>query len=354
MARDVMASIKTGNIIFSNGEDVLVAEKSIWLFRANGEYVKKLVAIRRPHKAAFLPNRTAIVDSGMDHAYYYLDLKTGDILWKTKKKCHRNWEASHFAVTPDWSTVYNLFYAWSGSTYCLHVERIIPEKQIHDIFPVKEPLNLTGELCITSDLFCDEAGTLCALQDKNITRYEEYDYMETPQVVFHYGILALPFQNEALAPYWKRDWKEKNGKWPSICACNGRYILYKDLSVLDMESGHTFFLLDDVVRKLLPDDYFQCFCDFSRCLLTLWYTGAKQNAVIDYKNRTLVGLYLRDEPLGVGYGGCLIGNEFWTGTSNGIKRKPFPNIDLPVELPPPSKAQISATSKFYAEHPELW
>lgn len=333
MARNIMASIKNGNIIFSNGDDVLVAGKTMWLFRTNGEYIKKLAAIRRPHKVAFLSNRTAIVDSGMDYAYYYLDLQTGDILWTTKMKCRRSWDAFHFAVTPDGSTVYNLFYAWSGSTQCLHVERMIPEKHIHDISPVKEPLNLTGELCITADLFCNEDGTLCALQYKNITRYEEYDYMETPQVIFHYGILALPFQNGTLAPYWKRDWKkEKKGKWLSICACNGQYILYEDLSVLDLESQNTFFLLNDAGRELLPVDDFVCFYDSRRCILTLWYSGTKLNAVIDCKNRTLVGLYLRDEPLGVGYGGCLIGNEFWTGTSSGIKRKPFPNLDPLMEI----------------------
>lgn len=328
MARDILATIKRCDIIFSNGQDVLVAGKTIWLFRGSGEFVKKLVEIRRPLKAVFLPNRTAIVDSGVDYAYYYLDLKTGEILWTTKMKGRRSGELFRFAVTPDGSTVYNLFYAYRGEKEVLHVERIIPEKHIHDIFPVKEPLNLTGALCITGDLFCDDNGTLCALQHKNITRYEDYDYLDTPQVIFHYGILALPFQDGTLRPYWKRNWKkEQTGKWYSICACDGRYILYEGLSVFNLETQNTFYLLSDADRKLLPVEDFQYFYDPIRSLLTLWYYGNKQNAVIDCKNRRLVGQYFSEDILGIGYGGCVIGNEFWMGTSDGVVRKPFPNME---------------------------
>lgn len=78
-----------------------------------------------------------------------------EILWITKK-LRRSGETNRFVVSPDGSTVYNLFYAYQGKTMCLHAERIIPAMHTHDIFPVKEPLNLTeGGLCITADLFCD-------------------------------------------------------------------------------------------------------------------------------------------------------------------------------------------------------
>ena len=205
MARDILKSIKSCEVIFSNGQDVLVGGKPLWLFRANGEFVKKVLPIRRPYKVAFLPNRTALVDGVADHAYYYLNLEVGEILWVVKKTQRRSGETPRFVVSPDGSMVYNLFYSYRNGRRVLHAERMIPEKRIYNIFAVEEPLGLaSGGLCMTRDMFCDSDGILCAFQAMNITRYEDYDYMETPNAVFHYGILALPFQNDVLHPYWKR------------------------------------------------------------------------------------------------------------------------------------------------------
>ena len=86
MAKDILKFIKKCDVIFSNGQDVLVGGVHLWLFRADGEFVKKVLPIRRPCKAVFIPNRTALVEGAGDCAYYYLDLKTGEILWITKKK----------------------------------------------------------------------------------------------------------------------------------------------------------------------------------------------------------------------------------------------------------------------------
>lgn len=329
MARDILKSIKTCDVIFSNGQDVLVGGKPLWLFRANGEFVKKVLPIRRPYKVAFLPNRTALVEGAEDHAYYYLNLETGEILWVTKKKHRRSGETPRFVVSPDGSTVYNLFYSYRNEIRVLHVERLIPVKRIHDIFAVEEPLGLaSGGLCMTYDLFCDSEGTLCAFQAKNITRYEDYDYMETPGAVFHYGILTLPFQNDIPHPYWKRYWKtEITGKWNPIRACDGRHILFEDLSVLDIETGDTFFLVGGADRETLPPSSFQYFYDSVRFLLTLWRLDDSQKVVIDCKNRKLVGQYFGEQGIdSPGYGGWLIGNEFWMGTSDGVIRYPFPNV----------------------------
>ena len=330
MARDILKSIKTCEVIFSNGQDVLVGGKPLWLFRANGEFVKKVLPIRRPYKVAFLPNRTALVDGVADHAYYYLNLEAGEILWVVKKTQRRSGETPRFVVSPDGSMVYNLFYSYRNGRRVLHVERMIPEKRIYNIFAVEEPLGLaSGGLCMTRDMFCDSDGILCAFQAMNITRYEDYDYMETPNAVFHFGILALPFQNDVLHPYWKRHWKtERTGKWNKIRACDERYVLFEDLSVLDMETQETFFLLNESDRESLAPCSFRYFYDSERFLLILWRLDDKQSAVIDCKNRKLVGQYFGEPGLeSPGSGGWVIGNEFWLGTSKGVARYPFPNVN---------------------------
>lgn len=327
MPRDVLKSIKTCDAVFSNGQDVIVGGRSLWIFRSTGEFVKKVLPVRWPCKAAFLPNRTALVESLADRAYYYLDLKTGEILWITQKKHRRKREPDRFAVSPDGSTIYNVFYSYHGETYSLYAERIIPEVRKHEIFVVNEPLNLTGPLSTIGDLFCDSDGTLCTLQYKNITRYSDYDYMETPRVIFHYGILALPFHDGQLHPYWKKHWQaERVGKESRIRACDGRCILYENLTVRDMESQSVFSLIDESDREFLPPCSFRYFYDPERFLLTIWRLDDRQKAVIDCRERKLVGRYFSSPETDTGYGGWVIGNEFWMGTPDGVVRSPFPNF----------------------------
>lgn len=327
MPRDVLKSIKNCDAVFSNGQDVIIGGKSLWLFRSNGEFVKKVLPIRWPCKVAFLPNRTALVESLADNAYYYLDLKTGEILWITKKRKRRNREPNHFAVSPDGSTVYNLFYSYQGEIYSLYVERIIPEALKHEIFVVDEPLNLTGPLSTIGDFFCDSEGVLYTLQYKNITRYSDYDYMETPRVIFHYGILELPFLDDQLYPCWKKHWQaERTGKESPIRACDGHYILYENLTVRDMESQRVFSLIDESDREFLPPCSFRYFYDPERFLLTIWRLDDRQKAIINCKERKLVGRYFSSSKIGTGFGGWVVGNEFWMGTEEGVVRYPFPNF----------------------------
>lgn len=326
MSRDILASIKKCELIFSNGQDVFVCGKHLWLFRTNGEFIKKVLPIRRPYKAVFLPNRRALVEGVEDHAYYYLDLETGEILWRSGKKGRRSGETNQFVVAPNGVEVYSLFYVFQEEKRVLCVERICPELQIHDVFPVLNSLN------ITSAIFCDKDGTLCALQYENVTPYnDDYYYNDYPNI-FQHGILAIPFQNGIPRPYWKKQWQiQTTVRCSPAIACNGRYILHQDFSVLDLETQNTFFLLTDADRKSLPERSFEWFYDSERYLLTLWYTNIlENNIVLDCKNKKIIGRYCHentaDNSASVGYGGCLIGNTFWMGTPNGVARLPFPNV----------------------------
>lgn len=54
MAKDILKSIKKCDVIFSNGQDVLVGGVHLWLFRADGEFVKKVLPIRWPYISGLL------------------------------------------------------------------------------------------------------------------------------------------------------------------------------------------------------------------------------------------------------------------------------------------------------------
>lgn len=328
MAKDIRKTITKCEVVFSNGHDVLISGKLLWLFRANGEFVKRILPIRRPYKAIFLPNRTALVEGCADGAYYYLNLETGDILWVTKKTFRRSTEVSRFVLSPDGTTVYNLFYATPKDKEFLYVERIIPQTHTHDIFPVNVSFGpANGGLCLTADLFCDSEGTLCALQYRNITRYGDYEYWETPRVIYEYGILALPICENALQPYWKKYWKaERLDYKTTIRGCDGTHILYEDLTVLNLETNTVFSLISPDDRKSFSPYSFDYFYDPERYLLTI-FRYDWLNLVIDCKNRKIVGRYRTEENEDcVGYHGWLIGNEFWMGSKNGVVSYPFPNV----------------------------
>lgn len=84
MAKDILKSIKSVMSFFKwsgcfGGWSAFVAFPGRW------RICEKVLPIRWPCKAVFIPNRTALVEGAGDCAYYYLDLKTGEILWITKK-----------------------------------------------------------------------------------------------------------------------------------------------------------------------------------------------------------------------------------------------------------------------------
>lgn len=311
-------SVKDAFSIFSNGEDVLVAGKSLWLFRRDGSFVSKFKTIRFPRKAAFLPNRTAIVDGYGDKAYHYLSLDQGDILWSSVKKGRRMMESDRFAVSPDGKTVYDVCYLQNQS---MQVNRICPQSQFHQISDIKECLR------VTEDIFCDQKGVLCALQTHLIIDPNDI-YSENSPSIRQHGILSIPYENGKPKPSWRSQWQSKSEDDGHGFArgCDRTHILYEDFTVLDLDRQVTFPLLSSEERASLPKDGFTWAFDSVNNLLTIFYTAAKCNLIIDCGSKKVVARYDRCDP-SVGYKGCLIGNRFWMGTENGIVQRPFPNVD---------------------------
>lgn len=313
-----LSSIKDACSIFSNGEDVLVAGKHLWLFRADGSFVAKFATIRLPMKAIFLPNRTVLVDGYGDKAYHHIALATGEILWSSNKKGRRMMESSRFAVSPDGMTIYDACYIQNKS---MQIDRICPENESHEMFMIDEGLR------VTEDIFCDETGTLCALQTHLIIDPDDI-YSEKKTPIRQHGILSISFKNGTAVPHWTSQWQSKNGDISHRFArgCDGTHILYEDLSVLDMKNQIIFQLISPEDAAQFPKDGFTWKYDCERKLLTVFFVSSLYNYVIDCDKKKIVAKYGRCDP-SVGYQGCLIGDEFWMGTVGGIVKRSFPNID---------------------------
>lgn len=348
--KDTLASIKTCERIIFNGIDVLIRGKSLWQFRSDGEFVRK-IPIRHPYRIAFLPNRRVFID-GIQR-YYYLSLETGEALWAPDKaRTNRSGESLDFAVSPDGSTVYGCFYRNERGKRVFYVERICPDCRLCQVFPVEEGLE------VTASLFIDSEGTLCALQRQYITQLRYADTEDPEHSVHLHGILAIPFRDGSPQPYWKQQWEiTDGGRYSFGRACDGTHILFEDYSVWNLETGEKTFLLDEADRETLPAESCEYTYDPARSLLTVQYIATstpfdRQKVIIDCSRRKIVARYLTEEPCSeeenpfcgysVGYRGCLVGDSFWIGTATeGVVRLPFPNSTPPVKRPTPEEENAS-------------
>ena len=352
-----LASIKTCESIFSNGEDVLIRGSGFWQFRSNGEFVRK-IPIRHPNRIAFLPNRRVFIDDGCQR-FYHLSLETGEALWVLKEaRSNRMGEFCEFAVSPEGNIVYSCFYRQERGKRRFYVELFDLDGRQHSVFPIDEGME------ITADLFVDPDGSLCVLQHQYVTSYCD-EGMEYPNHTIHrHGILTISFQNGTAVASWKYQWEiTDGGRFSFGKACDGRYILFRDFSVLDLETKQKFFLLDEEDRRTLPTDDPVFTYDPVRFLLTVQNISRetafeRQKVIIDCSSRKIVARYVMEEPCWeqedpfasytVGYCGCLVGNSFWIGTpTEGIVRLPFPNSTRPVEPPTPEEEYAASNAAWW-------
>lgn len=310
MRKTTLETLTDGECIYSNGTDVLVTGKYLRLFRADGSFVTKFAPIRHPLRVAMLPGRTALVEGAADKAYHYLSLEEGTILWTCPQKGHSHIDGPHrFALSPDGSAAYVLYHPQFET---LEAEQICPLEQTYK----KIRTNIT--LRSTEDIFCDDEGTLCALQTHVVQKCDHLGIPLEPGYWQH-GILAIPFDGRE--PYWKRQWQTDDYKPARIC--DGRHILYEDFSILDLSTGEWSRLISQEAYDSLPHWGFIWNFDSQRCLLTVRYIGARLNVVIDCKARQITAKYIPEESR-FGFPGCLVGEEFWMGSPHGVLRLPYP------------------------------
>lgn len=313
MREFTLADVKDCGSIHSNGKTVLAFGKYLNIFRTDGSFVAKVKSIRNPYKAAFLPGNTALVDG--KGFYYYISLDSGEIWWASAKKGVRVMYESEFACTQDNAVLFDIYYH-TDNNFCIDV--IKPIEQFHATYVVKDTLRTSRAY------YCDATGVLNVLQTQMITPNDPQYSAALNRI---YGILQLPLYERGVSPEWIQQWRAQAK--PIVYGWDGRYTLYEELVVFDSQTGGWIDLLEnDCLPK--PPRYGFTFCyDSQTHYLTVFYIGYRLNIVIDCDARKRVAQYERAE-IGVGYRGCLINGEFWTGSETGIIKRPFPHFD---ELP---------------------
>ena len=314
MVREVtLSSIKDCTAIYSNGTFVFVCGKKTYLFRKDGTFITAYKDIRYPSKIAFLSETEAIVDSGYSGFYYLIVLENGEIKWSGIQKGRRMVHSTHFAISSDSKTIYDQCLLVNGS---LCVDVIYPHNGIHSYFQLKAGYR------VTKNAFCDENNRLCFIQTQ--VKNPDDDLHKNTPIIYQCGILELTEANEKCACRWKYQWEYEHYKGHHIYGTDGRYILYEDFWVEDMMTDSVFNLLENDISPSPQAGSFVCAYDQQRNLLTIsYYAGKRSNIIIDCEKRKRIAQFERESG-SVGFKGCIVGNEFWIGSANGIRKYPLP------------------------------
>ena len=309
-----LSSVIDCSAIYTNGTYVFACGRKTYLFRKDGTFVAAYKDMRYPSKIAFLSETEAIVDSGYSGSYYLIALETGEIKWSGIQKGRRMVHSTHFAVSSDGKTIYDQCLLVNGS---LHVDVMQPHVGIHNFFQMKAGYR------VTKNAFCDKNNRLCLMQTQ-VRDIEDNETQNAP-IVYQCGILEV--SEEYATSRWKCQWEYELCKGHHIYGTDGRYVLFEDFFVEDLLTGSVYSLLENDINAHLQAGSFTCAYDPQKNYLTVsYYSGKRMNVVIDCTKRKRIAQYERESG-SAGFKGCVVGNEFWMGTENGIMKYPFPNCD---------------------------
>ncbi len=316
MLKKTLRTISPGTCIYSNGEDVLLIKRDVWLFRKDGTAVVKIEDVSYPRKVIFLPGRKALIDVPNKKEFTCISTEDGSFLWQIQKAGENiQGTASYFVASSDYSIIYDYGYTIDEK---LFVDRISIADQGY--------IRVYTEDCLrtTPTAYCDKNDVLCMLQQHAILENTTGQWwMHQGKCLHQLGILACPFENGDAHPYWQNRWTDD---YRHIIAANERYVLLQDLSVWDWEEKKFFSLIGEAKAKTLPKATFVWDYDEVRKLLTVCYLIGDRKLVVDVANQKILGDYqFLPEDKARGYA-RLIDNAFWVSTSKGVVRLPFPNV----------------------------
>ena len=306
-----LASVKDCEIIFAYDNSVILSGKNPWLFRKDGRFVAKYKPIRHAFSMLFLPGNIAFLDGWMDQSYHFISLDTGELLWSHVQKGKREFTPRKFAATADGKIVY---YVHSIKNI-LHVDQLVLSEKSCTTYTI--PFSKGA----TYHCYCDERGYLCMLKSYLLPIEDEGS-----QSYQFFGVLQWHPNDQK--PTWKYQWIEPTGSLNcTVHTCSDEYALLGNLKVRCLRSGEVFDLLENQTdMPSISGGYAVAAYDEERKLLTVRFTSSSSNVIIDCKERKIVAHYM---PFSYHehVGGCLIGDEFWIGSDEGVVKRLFPHMD---------------------------
>lgn len=212
-----------------------------------------------------------------------------------------------------------VYYVYSIKSI-LHVDQLVLSEKSCTTYSI--PLTRRA----TYHCYCDKRGYLCMLQSFLLPKEDE----DSKSYCF-FGILQWHPSDQN--PTWKYQWIEPTGSLDcTVHTCNDEYALLGNLKVRCLRSGEVFDLLENQTdMPPISGGYAVTAYDEERKLLTVRFTSSCSNVIIDCKARKIVSHFVPASDDHVG--GCLVDDEFWMGSDDGIVKRPFPHMDaFPIKL----------------------
>lgn len=304
MRKLTFQSVDDCEVIYQYGDTLVLAAKHPWIFRKDGTYIARLKKVNRAWQMLFLPNNIVFMDGDGDRSYHYVSLDDGQLLWSFPKKGKRDFTPRQMTRSHDGKTIYYLY--------------SIKEQCYVDTITLEDRLCTTSRIQLNTapivHIYCDSNENLAVL-------------LFDRSAVFEEGFCSyclLKFTPDTLELISRQNFSHiKAGSIPVIC--NDQYILFSDLQVLSIQEGRSFSLIEGELRRIKKDFFTVQDYDSLRKLLNIRFLRTGSTLIIDCEKRKIAAHYVPiDHYLS---GGCLIGNEFWIGSMEGIVKRPFPHMD---------------------------
>ena len=308
--------------LFSVGDYVIAYGDGLYVFTKKGKLVFAKERLKNIYKVAALPSNRIVVDCSKTRSYVIISLTDGNEL------CHINqpkmdYSFPKFAVSKDGKIIYDCYFL---KLIC-HVIRINVDEMSFDTVMLQPGLRAT------MDMICDDNGTLCILQGHNEMiandevsacgiRYEYFD----------------PYLGSGNAYYWKAKWYYSYLNSKSLFFGAVDRIVTGDYCIYDIPEKSKLFVLEEsnaikIKRPnlengepvIIDTNPFLCSALNDRYVQ---FVCSESNIIVDKIQNEIVARYFSQAVRG-----CVVDDEFWLCSAEGIMRKKFPFIESYVIKP---------------------
>lgn len=317
-----------------NGEYVVIAHTKLHILRPDGTLVACRSDLRYAGRITFLSGNRMLLCSSKA-VFHMIDLTTGEDIW-TAPYTKTSLNVNPIAISPNEKFAYTYDRGFDRKFNECFISQLNLETHETEIIDMNLDAGASRDIC------CEDETTPCLLKT----------LIETigGKAYTICGVRLHDFfcQEAQYTNSWKTKWYFE-GSRRSVMNFFGSpdRVLTSDLRIFTPATGEDVDLLENESEHTLPQEHpNRCWLDHTGRYLCVRYMEG--NVVIDTQERKIAATYAAKYKEG-----CLIGNEYWLGTDNGVVRKPFPAFE---EIPPykPANHLAAATSAFYSKHPELW
>lgn len=289
---------------------VVLCGKAMWVYKHDGTLVYNMPDAINVTDIVFLSGDRLLICGGKGSAYRMISLRDGIDLWVIPIKKLKNVSPCPLVVSPDNKHAFHYYSQYDG----WHLVQIDLRSGM-----LQDSLISMGLRSIC-DLICDEKGQIFLL---------ETHYDETPNgVLSQNGIRILNPSQTQEKPVWKYRWQHEGAKNAKRFFENSDNVLTNDLQVYEPATGSTYRLLENDQNWVAPGRSFSDYwIDQSKRYITLKYIPV--NVVVDRHARQMIARYA-----GRYTRGCIVGEEYWISSDEGIRRLPFPLIEAVPKAKP--------------------